>query len=309
VRFAITGANGFVGRALVRHASALGHEVVGVVRSEAAGRTVVAAGGQAVVVPALAAPALRPAFQGAAAVVHLAQIGAERGGATYHEVNVLGTVAVAEAALAASVPRVVYFSGLGVASFGRKLRCTNRYFLSKLEAELRLYRSALEVVVFRPSYIVGPGDPFVPGLLRELEGGVVERPGDGSYRLQPIAVRDVAALVVAALERPAFAMMHGGGKAPAVYDLVGPEPLTYQAFLERVAAAARAEGRKAELRVREIEVAEAEAQARAGGWHGMPPEELDCVLCDEVSGPGPLEALLGRPLIPLDEALGAVMAT
>ena len=39
----------------------------------------------------------------------------------------------------------------------------------------------------------------------------------------------------------------------------------------------------------------------------MGPDELDCVLCDEVADPAPLEALLGRFLTPLDEALATVV--
>jgi UDP-glucose 4-epimerase len=141
LRFAVTGANGFVGRSLVRYASSLGHEVVGVVRSEEAVRQVVADGGRAAIVPALAADALLGAFGGCAGVVHLAQIGHESPGVTYDEVNVRGTEAVAAAALGAGARRVVFFSGLGVARFGQKARCTNRYFLSKIEAEQALYRS------------------------------------------------------------------------------------------------------------------------------------------------------------------------
>jgi hypothetical protein len=39
----------------------------------------------------------------------------------------------------------------------------------------------------------------------------------------------------------------------------------------------------------------------------MLPDELDCLLCDEVSDPAPLASLLGRPLTPLDEALAAAV--
>jgi hypothetical protein len=56
-----------------------------------------------------------------------------------------------------------------------------------------------------------------------------------------------------------------------------------------------------------VAVAEVEARARAGGWYGMAPDVLDCLLCDEVADPAPLESLLGRFLIPLDEALGAAV--
>ncbi|HEY6547066.1 MAG TPA: NAD(P)H-binding protein, partial [Vicinamibacteria bacterium] len=302
-----TGASGFVGRHLVRQAAALGYETVGIVRNPAGAEAVKADGGRAVVVPALLADDLVPALAGCRAVVHLAQIGAERDGLTYQAVNIGGTAAVVAAARKAGVSRVVLFSGLGVASFGRKPRCTTRYFLSKLEAELLLYRSGLEAVVFRPSYIVGPGDAFVPALLQDLQGGAVERVGDGSYRLQPIAVRDAAELVLAALLRPPLGAVRAGEFAAVVYDLVGPEAVTYQAFLERLAAVAREHGRSAELRVREVSVAFADEAARAGGWRGLGPDELDCVLCDEVSDPSPLEGILGRVLTPLDEALGRVV--
>jgi NADH dehydrogenase len=198
------------------------------------------------------------------------------------------------------VPRVVYFSGLGVARYGMSPRCSNPYFLSKLAAETILFRSGLECVVFRPSFVVGPGDALVAPSLAAMKQGEIEWPGDGSYRLQPIAVSDVAALVLAAVERPA-------GAFPSVFDLVGPEPVTYAALLQRLARVARALGRPAEFRVREVPVAEAERLARAGGYRGMLADELDCLLCDEVSDPTPLVALLGRPLLPLDEALAAAV--
>jgi nucleoside-diphosphate-sugar epimerase len=244
--------------------------------------------------------ALVRALDGCRAVVHLAQIGAERGGQTYEAVNVGNTERVLEDARHAGVPRVVYFSGLGVARYGMSPRSSNAYFLSKLAAETILFRSGLEGVVFRPSYVVGPGDAFVPAVLQALEGGAVERPGDGSYRVQPIAVADAASCVLVAVERPA-------GAFPSVFDLVGPEALPYARLVERLALVARAQGRPAELRVREIPVEEADRRARAGGYQGMLPDELDCLLCDEVSDPAPLESLLGRPLTPLDEALAAAV--
>ena len=39
----------------------------------------------------------------------------------------------------------------------------------------------------------------------------------------------------------------------------------------------------------------------------MGPDELDCLLCDEVADHAPLEALLARRLTPLDEALAAAV--
>ncbi len=295
---AITGASGFVGRHLVRSAVAAGYDVTGLVRSERAAARVREAGGRPVTLVDEPA-ALARSFEGAQTVVHLAQIGAEREGQTYEEVNVGLTARVVEAAQEAGVARIVLFSGLGVARYGQSRRVTSRYFLSKLKAETLVFGSALDAVVFRPSYVVGPGDAFVPAVLRAMEGGELERPGDGSYRMQPIAVADATAAVLAAIARPASSF-------PTVFDLVGPEPVAYALLLERLEAVARGLGRTVRLRVREVEIAEAERRSRGpGGYQGMGPDELDCLLCDEVGSAAPLETLLGRPLTPLDDALSA----
>jgi nucleoside-diphosphate-sugar epimerase len=79
---AITGASGFVGRHLVRAAVAAGHDVIGLVRSKRAAELVLEARGQ----PAALADepkALARSLEGCRALVHLAQIGAERDGQTY----------------------------------------------------------------------------------------------------------------------------------------------------------------------------------------------------------------------------------
>jgi hypothetical protein len=50
-------------------------------------------------------------------------------------------------------------------------------------------------------------------------------------------------------------------------------------------------------------VEEADRAAAEGGFRGMAADELDCLLCDEVSDPGALAGLLGRPLAAADEAI------
>jgi NADH dehydrogenase len=299
VRLAVTGANGFVGRQVVSLAAREGFEVVGLVRSERGAEQVAQAGGRAARVAGFEDPALAAAFAGTRAVIHLAQAGADRPGAALNDVNVVGTRRVVAAAYRARVPRIVHFSGLGVAHYGQIPRCTNPYFLSKLLSEAVLFESDLEVAVFRPSYIAGPGDVFVPGTVRAMARGEVELVGDGSYRTQPVSVHDAAACALAA----------AGGEASRhrVFDLVGPEPIAVRALVERTGRIARDEGKAGAYRVREVPVAEAERQARAGGYHGMLSDELDCLLCDEVSDHRPLELLLGRFLTPLDEALAVAV--
>ncbi len=299
-RIAITGANGFVGGHLVRGVVASGWSAVGIVRSDAAAARVAGDGGQPVVIVGRDPDALIGEIAGCDALVHLAQIGAERSGGRLEAVNIGSTERVLQAADRAGVPRIVYFSGLGVGRYGISRRSTNAYFLSKLAAETLLLRSGLDCVVFRPSFIVGPGDAFVSAVVPALERGDFERPGDGSYRMQPIAVADAVALVLAAIQRPA-------GSFPIVYDLVGPETVSYAQLVERLAAVAATCRRPIELRVREVPIAEADRRAAAGGYQGLLPDELDCLLCDELSDPSPLVRLLGRPLLPLDQALAAAV--
>jgi NADH dehydrogenase len=297
-RLAVTGASGFIGRELTRLGSEAGLEICGLTRSEAGARAIAQAGGRPLRVAALEPGALAPALEGAGAVVHLAQIGAERGGDRYESVNVEGTRAVIQAAREAGTVRVVYLSGLGVARYGINPRCTNPYFLSKLASELELFRSGLAVVALRPSYVVGPRHGLIASLAQQLAAGEVERVGDGRYRLQPIGVRDAAAAILAAVAHP--------GPWHAVLDLVGPEPVRFGELVERVRRALpRAPD---QTRIRQVSVEEAERRAGADGYQGMLRDELDCLLCDEVASATPLEALLGRPLTPLDEVLAAALA-
>jgi 2-alkyl-3-oxoalkanoate reductase len=301
-RIAVTGANGFVGRHLTAVASAQRWEVAGTVRSDRGEAIVREAGGRPYRVSGLVADELRPAFEGARAVVHLAGISAERAGGTYENVNLEGVRQVVAAARVAGVPRVVFFSGLGVARYGVAPRSTNRYFLAKLACEVELFRSGLEVVALRPSYIIGPGSELVPELLREMAAGEVERVGDGAYRMQPVAVKDVAELVLACVERASL-----GRLGHLAVDTVGPEPLSYAAFIERVAASAARHGRPSTYRIREVPMAEADRQAAAGGYRGLLPDELDVLFCDEIAEPRGIEAILGRFLTPLDDAIDAAV--
>ena len=122
IKLAVTGASGFVGQQLLALAGRERVEAAGIVRSEKGAAGIARLGARASVVPRLEAEALAAALAGAQAVVHLAMIGSEREGQTYEAVNVQGTRAVVEAARRAGVPRVVLFSGLGVAHYGMTRR-------------------------------------------------------------------------------------------------------------------------------------------------------------------------------------------
>jgi hypothetical protein len=124
--------------------------------------------------------------------------------------------------------------------------------------------------------------------------------------MQPVAIQDAVAAILAAVESPA---PPAGSPRPRqrVLDLVGPEMIAYRDLIERVGRIARAQGKADDYRVREVPVEEADRRAAQGEFHGHRPDDLDCLLCDEVADPRPLESLLGRPLTPLDDALAAAV--
>jgi nucleoside-diphosphate-sugar epimerase len=170
-RVAVTGATGFIGRALCRRLAAAGWAVRAITR--AAGRE---AG--AVAVGDLGPDTdWRAAVAGVDCVVHCAgraHVLAEADPdplAAYRRVNVRATEGLARQAAAAGVRRFVYLSSIGVHGVTTTGRGPFRhddppapaepYAVSKLEAERALQAIAagtgLELVIVRPPLVYGPG--------------------------------------------------------------------------------------------------------------------------------------------------------
>ena len=296
-KIAIVGANGFVGRHLLELVAQKGIGSVGIVRSEAAAVLVQRLGGTPFRVADLekdAMMALIPALATCDGLVYTASVSA--GPKARDRTDPAGLVNVLAACRAAGVPKFIFFSGLGVAHYGMNPHCTNPYFLAKMAGEVALFRSSLAATVFRPSYLFGAGDEFLSPLIFRIDTGpVIEIPGDGRYRLQPVAVRDAARAVLGALEQ--------NEDSPRVIDLVGPEILSYRTLVGRIASIM---GRRVEIRERPVD--ETLALARESGYFGLRPHDLACLLCDEVSDPGAVESLVGGKLEPLDGVIARTVA-
>jgi NADH dehydrogenase len=220
---AVVGATGFVGSHIVPHLAAAGHRVIAISRQGAQHDH------RADAIEARAADVdtgvgLEGALEGADAVVHLVAIPRESGGRRFEETNVRGTGRVVIAAEHAAVRRIVHLSVLGVAD-DPKLG----YLNSKWRGEQLVRDSSLEWVVLRPSLLFGRGDGFfnlVKTTLKWWSPGVVAIPGSGETRFQPLAVDDLAVAVEKSLTGPEHV-----GK---VYELGGPEHLTYQEIVDEV---------------------------------------------------------------------------
>jgi len=218
MRIAITGGNGFVGRHVI--AQLLGElspaDIRPIVRdpSRAAAELPHAALDvrQADVTQV---DTLRGVFDGVDAVVHTVAIPTERQG-SFARVNADGARAVVREAERAGVRRLVDVSAIGASPDS-----PYPFLRTKGEGQAAVEGSAIPHVVLRPSILFGPGDDFFHRLRFALRFPIVPLPGGGTARFQPLHVEDLARAVRAAL----FGTMSG------VFELGGPDPVTYRQLL------------------------------------------------------------------------------
>jgi uncharacterized protein YbjT (DUF2867 family) len=221
---AVMGATGFVGRHLVPHLLAAGHEVRALSRG---GRRLPDWPPDRVrsfAVDVVDGTGLDAALAGAEAVVHLVAIPRQGRGRTFEGTNVGGVERVVDAAAAAGVRRIVHLSVLGAVDDPELA-----YLRSKWRGEQVVRASGLEWVVLRPSLLFGEGDGFFTLIRTTLtwwSPGVVALPGDGSARFQPLSVDDLAIAVERSIVEPA--------RAGQTYELGGPEYLTYRQIVDAV---------------------------------------------------------------------------
>jgi NADH dehydrogenase len=166
------------------------------------------------------AKSLAAGAAGCDAIIHLVGIIFERRNAGFEQVHVQGTRNVLAAARQAGIRRFVHMSALGTRS-----GATAAYHRTKWDAEEDVRASGLDFTIFRPSTIYGPGGEFINMLARQARlSPVLPVIGDGSYRMQPISVFDVAACFSNCLEKT--------GAVGKIYEIGGPEALTYNDMID-----------------------------------------------------------------------------
>jgi len=137
-----------------------------------------------------------------------------------HADAVENTLTLFDAAKGAGVRRIVHVS-ITNPSEDSPLE----YFSGKARLERALRESGLSYAILRPTVLFGKEDILINNIAWMLRHfpvfGVF---GDGSYRLQPIYVDDLAALAV---ER-------GTEKENVVVDAIGPETFTYRELVKTI---------------------------------------------------------------------------
>ncbi len=253
----VTGATGFLGQAVMRQLRAAAEPVRIVARSR---RRVKAEWDADIIEGDLLDPAVMArAMAGCRAVLHLAAVTYAQDAAEYQRVNVEGTRRVLEAAGQQGVARIIFASTWVADARG------GAYAASKQSAEALVFRGAAEPVVVRLSELYsaegGRGMQQLASWMQRHRWVPVI--GTGRYLLAPLHVDDAAAALINAWRV---------GYPGRVYTVTGPELLTYDEMVDRMAKALG-------VRPLKVRVPVWAARALAGlRWRraaGVAPDQID----------------------------------
>jgi NADH dehydrogenase len=218
----LTGATGAVGRALLPRLLGTGRPVRCLVRDPRRlgperVRVQIALGDLA------DPPSFRNALRGVTTVVHLAQAVRDQPRGSIEELDGIATWRLVEAASRAGAERFVFLSALAASGHSRA-----RFLRAKAVAERAVTEGPVPSTVVAPSLVVSR-DARLARVVRALSVlPALPVAGRGRAAFQPVGAGDVAACVAAAL---------GDGAAAGRIEVCGPETLTRDELLARIAAA------------------------------------------------------------------------
>ena len=164
------------------------------------------------------------ALSGVDTVVHMAALTKSTRESDYFEVNVRGTKNLIEACLESGVKKIIFISSAAASLNG------GGYSRSKLEAEQLIKKSGMKWLILRPSEVYGQreGDS-INRLIRWIQRYIfVPVIGAGTCKLSPVFIDDVVSAIAVSIFNKEL--------ESETIVLAGPEELTYDDLVDRVAA-------------------------------------------------------------------------
>lgn len=218
----ITGATGFIGRALVRQLSSIGYPLRALIRPSARTPRLPKGVPVEVAVVSLAdTRGLRAAMRDVETIFHLASAENQGSRGSLLITDIQGTQNLVDAAADAGVDRLIYISHLGAAR-------ASGYpaFKAKGIAEEYIRGGKTPYTVIRTSLVYGPEDHFTNNIARLLRSspGIFPVPTGGRVVVQPVWVEDLVTCMIWALQNDATLNQ--------VYEVGGNEFFTLQQILE-----------------------------------------------------------------------------
>lgn len=225
----ILGGSGFVGRYVARRLARAGWRVrVASRRPEQAGfvRTYGVVGQVEPILCNIRDEAsLRAVIRGADAVVNCVGILAEAGKNRFDAVQAKGPALAARIAAEEGVGRFVQISAIGADA-----ESDSAYARSKAEGEAAVTAAFPGAVILRPSIIFGAEDQFFNRFAGMARFAPMLPIAHGETRFQPVWVDDVAQAAAKAVLEPV---------EPGIYELGGPEVMSFRALMKMMLAEIR----------------------------------------------------------------------
>jgi uncharacterized protein YbjT (DUF2867 family) len=282
MKILLTGASGFIGRAIHQTLISKGHTVIRALRKPSQLNDIAVNFEQDT-----AASTWLPRLQGIDAVINAVGIlgGSE---AQMMAVHAHAPTALAQAAAQAGVKHFVQLSALGVDSGLNTL-----YYRSKLAGEQGIRAAMPQAGVLRPSLVFGHGGDSSEMFMQLTRVPVLLLPKAGKMLIQPVHVSDVAAGVAALLDNVYGRTVHA----------VGASSVTMADYLKSLAEQLN---RKAPLRlltVLSMPMLAAKGSARLAQYlpqHVWTPETLAMLLTGSQADVKPFAALLNRQPLNLE---------
>ena len=220
----ITGATGFIGRAVVRQLSSIGYPLRTLIRPSP--RTPKLPKGvpvEVAVVSLADVRGLRAALRDVDTIIHLASAENQGSRGNLLVADIQGTENLVEAASDAGVDRIVYLSHIGAAR-------ASGYpaFKAKGIAEEHIRNGKVPYTILRSSLVYGAEDHFTNNLARIIRAspGVFPITSGGRTVVQPIWVEDLVTCMLWSIQN--------NDTLNKVYELGGTEFFTLQQIVEAI---------------------------------------------------------------------------